>query len=421
MSEGRLKWNMAKPVKVALAGISGYGHSYVDALLENKPGADFDLVATVDPYPQRCRLIENLRGRGIPVYPTMLGLFGAHPDLDLVMLSTPIHFHASQICDTVRSGASVLCEKPLAGSVRDAQRVLRAEVLAQKRERFIAIGYQWSFTSSVLSLKRDILAGRLGRALRMRTRVDFPRDGAYFRRNNWAGRIHAVGGEDVYDSPVNNATAHYLHNMLFLLGERIDAAAIPLTVQAELYRANEIENYDTAAIRCEMPGGTELLFYTTHATPDRHGPRFVYEFERATVTYDHRDGEIKATFSDGNTHNYGSPERERDQKLWQSIDAVRTHAPLPCTPRTAFAHTLSAAAAQESSQITRIPAASLRSVPTEEASMVIVDGLSEALAECFESGSLLSEEGSLAWACPGRVVPVESSAIRVTDDVAVTA
>ena len=79
---------MSKSVKVALAGISGYGQSYVDALLANKAGAEFELVATVDPYPQRSRSIETLRARNLPIYPTMLGLFGAHPDLDLVMLST---------------------------------------------------------------------------------------------------------------------------------------------------------------------------------------------------------------------------------------------------------------------------------------------------------------------------------------------
>ena len=28
----------------------------------------------------------------------------------------------------------------------------------------------------------------------------------------------SAGGLSVYDSPVNNATSHFLHNMLFLLG-----------------------------------------------------------------------------------------------------------------------------------------------------------------------------------------------------------
>jgi predicted dehydrogenase len=417
-----LKSIMTKSVKVALAGISGYGQSYVDALLANKAGADFEFVACVDPYPQRCRSIETLRSMNLPIYPTMLGLFGAHPDLDLVMLSTPIHLHASQICDSIRAGVNVLCEKPLAGSVRDAQRVLRVDAGARQRGQFIGIGYQWSFSRAVLSLKQDILEGKLGRCLRMRTRVDFPREQAYFRRNSWAGRMHAAGGEDVFDSPVNNATAHYLHNMLFLLGDQTDAAAIPLSVQAELYRANDIENFDTAAMRCEMPGGTELLFYTTHTVPSRCGPMFSFEFEHGTVTYEHREGEIKAIFRNGSTQNYGSPEKDRDRKIWMAMDSVKTHAALSCTPRTAFAHTLCAAAALESSAtITRVPAEALRSVPGETTPMTIVDGLGEALGECFESGTLPSEAGRLSWAKPGRVITVESGAISAADDVAMIA
>lgn len=413
---------MAKTVKVALAGISGYGQSYVDALLANKVGAEFELVAAVDPYPQRSRSIETLRKMNVPIYPTMLGLFGAHADLDLVMLSTPIHLHATQIADSIRAGANVLCEKPLAGSVRDAQRVLRVDAAARSRGKFIAIGYQWSFSRAVLALKQDILDGKLGRCLRMRTRVDFPREQAYFRRNSWAGKKHAAGGEDVFDSPVNNATAHYLHNMLFLLGETIDASAIPLTVQAELYRANEIENFDTAAMRCEMPGGTEVLFYTTHTVPNRRGPVFCFEFEQATVTYDNRDGEIKALYRNGSAHNYGSPEKDRDRKIWMAIDAVRSRASLPCTPRTAFAHALCAAAALESCpSIISVPEMALRSVQGETTPMTIVDGLAEALDDCFDMGTLPSDAGRMPWAQPGRVVQVESDAIKVADDVAVIA
>lgn len=408
---------MPTPVKVALAGISGYGHSYLDALFANRPGGSFELVGCVDPYPQRCRHVDLLKSRDIPVYPTMLGLFGAHADVDLVFLSTPIHLHASQICDSLRVGANVLCEKPLAGSVRDAQRVLRAEAAARQRQKFVGIGYQWSFCSAILNLKRDILSGKLGRPIRLKSRVDFPRDQAYFRRNNWAGKIHAPGGEDVYDSPVNNATAHYLHNMLFVLGDRIDAAAVPLTVQAELYRANAIENFDTAAMRCEMPGGAELLFYTTHATLDRFGPEFVFEFEHAIVTYEHREGEVRARFQDGTTHDYGSPERERDAKIWMAIDAVRSHSPLPCTPRTAYAHTLVAAAAQESSRgITRIPADAIRARAVEDGEMIVADGLAETLDSCYRTGALPSEEGSLAWARAGTPIRLDARAGEVADD-----
>jgi len=65
---------------------------------------------------------------------------------------------------------------------------------------------------------------------------------AYFRRNDWVGRIRTDAGHCVFDSPANNAAAHYLHIMLYLLGATREGAAMPASVQAETYRANAIEN-----------------------------------------------------------------------------------------------------------------------------------------------------------------------------------
>ena len=126
------------------------------------------------------------------------------------------------------------------------------------------------------------------------------------------------------DSPVNNATAHYLHNMFYLLGKSPQASAMPVTVEAELYRANDIENYDTAAIRAIVECGTEVLFYTTHATPERRGPLSCFEFERAIVEYDAGGaGQFVARFHDGRTKSYGQPTLDRHEKIWQAVDSVR--------------------------------------------------------------------------------------------------
>ena len=168
-----------------------------------------------------------------------------------MLIVTPIHLHAEHTCFALRNGANVLCEKPLAGTLIDALAMHEAQREASERGGpFTAIGYQWSFSQAVQSLKRAILSGSLGRPVRMRTMVHQPRPIGYFRRNDWAGRIRTPDGHSVFDSPVNNASAHFLHNMFYLLGATRETSATPAWVQAELYRANAIENYDTAALRC---------------------------------------------------------------------------------------------------------------------------------------------------------------------------
>jgi hypothetical protein len=75
--------------------------------------------------------------------------------------------------------------------------------------------------------------------------IQWPRSRSYYRRGGgWGGRIE-MNGVPVYDSIAANACAHYLHNMLFVLGDAPDESAVPLRVEAECLRANDIENFDT--------------------------------------------------------------------------------------------------------------------------------------------------------------------------------
>jgi hypothetical protein len=208
------------------------------------------------------------------------------------------------------------------------------------------------------------------------------------------------------DSPANNATAHYLHNMLYLLGGTRETAAMPTAVQAELYRANDIESYDTAAIRATLASGCELLFYTTHAVTDRLGPRCRFEFEHAVVDYDFVDRpRFVARFHDGEVRDYGDPGRDRTQKIWQSIDAVRTGAAAACGIRAATPHTVAVCAAQRSvPAIAAFPPAARHAQLIGGETVICINGLNDALNECFERGVLPAEHGELSWSHAGAAV-----------------
>jgi len=395
----------AAAVRVALAGIAGYGDEYLASLLNDPRATGTQLVGVVDTAPQRCRRLEQLRRRDVPIHSSMENLFASAGPVDLMMIATPIHLHARHTCFALKHGANVLCEKPLAATIEDAVRMAECERAAGPG-KFVAIGYQWSFSDAVQALKRDILSGEFGRAIRLKTICFFPRAVSYFSRNDWAGRLRTSGGEHVMDSPANNATAHYLHNMLFLLGAARETAAMPATVQAELYRANEIENYDTAALRATLASGCELLFYTTHAVPDRLGPRCHFEFENAVVEYDFvEQPRFVARFKSGEVRDYGDPGRDRTQKIWQSIDAVRTGAPLACGIRGATPHTVAVVAAQRSvPAIATFPQSARHAHQHNGETMICIDGLDEALNECFARGILPAERGDLSWSHAGAAV-----------------
>src|SRR5687767_12487416 len=101
----------AAAVRVALAGIAGYGDEYLASLLNDPRAAAIDLVGVADPVPQRCRRLEQLRRRDVPIHSSLESLFASSGPIDLVVIATPIHLHARQTCGALRHGASVLCEK----------------------------------------------------------------------------------------------------------------------------------------------------------------------------------------------------------------------------------------------------------------------------------------------------------------------
>ncbi len=387
------------PFRVMLAGIGGYGNTHVDCMLEHGNRHNARIVAAVDPFPQSCRRLAELTAAGVPVLASLDEALASIP-ADLVVLSTPIALHAPQTCAALAHGAHVLCEKPLCASADDVRAMLAARARAGRQ---VAIGYQWSFSEPVLALKRDILAGRLGAPLRLKTIVLGPRDLAYYHRNRWAGRLRDDAGRWVLDSPVNNANAHYLHNMLFLLGDRIDRSWQPATLRAELYRANDIENYDTGVLRLRGPGNVEVFFAASHAVAEAAGPLSCLEFENATVTFGGEHGaRFTARFANGNTHDYGAPGYQ-DTKLLTVIECALPGEPVPCGIEAACSHTACVLAARQSAETTPFPASVIRSTPRGESTVVHVDGLEKALLDGFERMALPSEAG-MAWAHPGRDV-----------------
>jgi predicted dehydrogenase len=366
------------------------------------------LAAVADPNPASCQFLSQVQHEGIPVYRSLEALQLRH-SCDLVVLSTPLQLHCEQTKKALEGQSHVLCEKPLCNKSAEAAEMIRARRSAKKQ---VSIGYQWSFSSAIQALKHDISSGLFGEPRRFKTLVLWPRDEAYYTRNDWAGRRYNSTSQLVFDNPLNNACAHHLHNMMYVLGDRPDRSAHASTIQAELYLANNIETFDTAAIRIVTTSGVELLCIVSHATREECGPCFKFEFEDATVefagkqpTADTRDGPgLLARFKDGHVKQYGSPERDPDSKLWAAVDSARTNSPTVCGIEAALPHTLVIEALQKMEQSAPFPDSLKRSeVVASGRDRKWIAGLDDVLGECYRTSNLPSEL-KVPWSVPGQEV-----------------
>lgn len=322
-------------IKLLLVGGGGYAGEYLKRLL---PPSDSTVVleGIVEPYYATCVNKAAIDAAGIPVYATMEEFYARHT-ADLAVICTPPFLHREQSICALTHGSYVLCEKPIAPTVEEAEAMLEAESAFGK---WIAIGYQWSFSEAILSLKRDVMSGALGAPVAFKTAISWPRNRAYYGRGTgWGGKI-THNGVTVLDSIASNACAHYLHNMLFLLGEALDTSAEATSVTGTCLRANAIENFDTCALEVKTESGTPLLFIASHTCEKNRNPEFEYRFEKATVYYSEDEGSIiRAVFDDGSERVYGDPFRDRMEKLFLCADCIRNGTNPVCTAKTAIPHT----------------------------------------------------------------------------------
>jgi predicted dehydrogenase len=388
------------PVSIVLSGIGGMGAVYLKALLDAWDGGLFRLVGTVDPFPERSPHLARLKEMGIPVYPDLESFYMKH-EAELAIVSSPIQFHAPQTRLALERGSRVLCEKPAAATVQEIRDMIEAR---DRAGLWVAIGFQWSFSDAVQALKADILRGRFGAAKRMKCLYMWPRDLAYYGRNDWAGKRHDAAGAWILDSPANNAMAHDLHNIFYVLGREVDGCALPIELEAELYRAYDIDNFDTAAVRIRLDGGAAVIFLVSHASRADTGPVLRYEFERGDVAGRGRKSELRAAFSDGGARSYGAPDADPLKKLWDAIASVRTGAPPVCGLEAVLGQTLAVDGMQDAAtRIAEFPEGIVRFEASPGGGRRWVDGLDDVFARCYEEEKLPSEIGA-PWSRPaGRI------------------
>jgi len=402
---------MGEPAYLVLVGIGGMGAVYLQALLGKKDAGLFRIVGAVDPQPNRCPQYVEMRAMGVPCFISLQDFY-RNRRADLAVLSTPIHLHMPQTAFALAKGSHVLCEKPAAGTVQEVRNAIEAERAAG---RWVAVGYQWSFSPAVQALKEDIRAGLFGAPKRFKCLYLWPRDTAYYERNDWAGKRTDAEGAWVLDSPAQNAMAHDLHNMFYILGKEPETSARPAEVEAELYRANAIENFDTAAARVRTEEGVEILFLVSHASEEDRGPVVRYEFEKGVVRCESRTSGLWAELSDGARRSYGVPDDEPMNKLWRSIADVGVAGARPlCGLEAAASQTLCVNGMQDSMpEVREFPAELVRavegpgarrlSVQTPGAKRLVVEGLDKALMKCYETWRLPSEM-DFSWSARGAVV-----------------
>jgi predicted dehydrogenase len=245
---------------MGLVGIGGFGRIHVNAIRNLSHNGLLRCVAFCESKISGNEESYNkLLEMGAKHYTSYEQMMRMHPEMDFITIATPIHLHKNMGIQAMEDGFHVLLEKPPAVTIQDIDAIIEVQ---KRTGKYCAVDFQNISGEAFQLLLEKIGHGELGEITQVTGVGMWKRTRKYYERSPWVGKSK-INGEYVLDGTLSNPFAHLVQNCLIVAGDGDAANAIPEWIQAELYRANEIEGEDTACTRIQTSSGVEVKIYTT--------------------------------------------------------------------------------------------------------------------------------------------------------------
>lgn len=262
-------------IRIALAGIYGYGTHHLEELAPMIAQGQCELVGVVDRTPPDAKVSKLLAGT--PFFTDFDSMLETvHPQL--VILATPIPTHAPLAIAAMQAGAHVLVEKPPTATFASYLEIVEA---SNATGRACQVGFQ-SFGSHVFDRIDQILeSGEIGDLLGIGAVGTWVRYPDYFTRADWAGK-RTLNGTDVVDGVVTNPLAHAVATALRIDGSTRSEQV--LTHLVDLFHANDIAADDTSAVHILTAKGTQIGLGLTLCARKESEPRIIIDGSQGSMT-----------------------------------------------------------------------------------------------------------------------------------------
>ncbi|MCD6404257.1 MAG: Gfo/Idh/MocA family oxidoreductase [Planctomycetes bacterium] len=242
-------------VRIGIIGCGGISGHHLESLSALKD-ADFQVTAYCDVNAEAAEARRKEFGSGgEPVFTDYVKLLESGL-VDAVLISTPHPAHPDAAVAAFEHGIHVVCEKPVAVTVRDALRINEAQeksgcVYTVHLQRRHMPKYRW--------IKEQIDAGLIGRVHKVNaTWTDWYRSQTYYNSGTWRGTWNGEGG-----GVLMNQCPHDLDLFTWWLG-------LPESVDARIWLGHfhdvEIEDEIVANLTFEG-GGIGILNASTCDAP----------------------------------------------------------------------------------------------------------------------------------------------------------
>jgi len=249
-------------INVAILG-AGIGREHLAALRQLRDV--FYVSAVVD---QDLSRIEEIRDGDDFTALADIATVLSDPSVDVVDVCLPPHLHVPVTLQALEAGKHVVCEKPLATSMADVDRIKAA---AHKQDRRVFPVFQYRWGPALAQLRHLMAEGLTGPVNSLALETHWSRDASYYAVP-WRGTWEGERGGAVLGHAIHN------HDLLtHIAGDIASLSAMTAT------RINPIETEDSAVINFTMTSGALCTSnITLGAAGDETRMRIVFEHLTAT-------------------------------------------------------------------------------------------------------------------------------------------
>lgn len=238
---------MKKAVKIGVIGVGGMGSAHCKGIQNLK---ETELVFVCDIEEDVAK--EKGKEFNVPYFTDYKKAIKSGL-CDAVVVATPHWVHPEIGVFAFNNGLHVLSEKPIAVTVRDADKMIKA---AKKNKKVFAVMYQRRTTSLVKKLKELIKSGAIGEITRTLCIDPWYRAQSYYDSGTWRATWKGEGG-----GVIINQSPHTID--LFT-----QVSGLPVKVEAMTRaRLHKIEVEDEVSATLEYKNGAWGYYYTTTCEP----------------------------------------------------------------------------------------------------------------------------------------------------------
>jgi scyllo-inositol 2-dehydrogenase (NADP+) len=188
-------------VKVGIAGLGRSGWD-IHARVFERLSKMYEVVAVADPIQGRRNEAE--KRFGCKTY-SDFDSFAADDEIELAVIATPTYLHAAHTIKALKSGKKVVCEKPMAANLAEADAMIRT---AKDTGNLLTIFQNKRYWPDFLKVKEVVQSGKLGRIVFVRISLH-----SFSRRWDWQTLTEFGGGE------LRNNGVHLIDQALQLMGD----------------------------------------------------------------------------------------------------------------------------------------------------------------------------------------------------------